>query len=141
MLQLAVAEASGSSVMRSVPELNASGGHVMGSTASPTRSASGSGRSAGVRVPYAEALRTHALAWAADSSARDGTGGEVESLVKTFASCVERLRPLADRGCTLPRTAGSAAARRLGRRVRRPRDGVRGRRRRSVDSPSCRRFT
>lgn len=31
------------------------------------------GRSAGVRVPYAEALRTHALACAADRAAREGT--------------------------------------------------------------------
>ena len=31
------------------------------------------GRTAGPRVPYEEALRTHALAWAADRSAREGT--------------------------------------------------------------------
>jgi myo-inositol 2-dehydrogenase / D-chiro-inositol 1-dehydrogenase len=31
------------------------------------------GRMAEVRVPYAEALRTHALAWAADRSAREGS--------------------------------------------------------------------
>ncbi|MGY1691471.1 Gfo/Idh/MocA family protein [Geodermatophilus sp. SYSU D01105] len=30
------------------------------------------GRAPGVRVPYAEALRTHALAWAADRAAREG---------------------------------------------------------------------
>ncbi|MDP9428456.1 MAG: Gfo/Idh/MocA family oxidoreductase [Actinomycetota bacterium] len=30
------------------------------------------GRAAEVRVPYAEALRTHALAWAADQAAREG---------------------------------------------------------------------
>jgi hypothetical protein len=42
------------------------------------------GKAPAVRVPYAEALRTHALAWAADLSAREGrpmrptSGGTVE---------------------------------------------------------------
>ena len=31
------------------------------------------GRAAEVRVPYAEALRTHALAWAADRAARESS--------------------------------------------------------------------
>ena len=46
MLQPAVCAAPGSSTIRSVPELKASGGQVIGSTARPRRLATGSGRSA-----------------------------------------------------------------------------------------------
>jgi predicted dehydrogenase len=41
------------------------------------------GRAHGVRVPYAEALRTHALAWAADRSAREGVPVKVAGELPT----------------------------------------------------------